>query len=89
MLWLMIFISVVLTAILGVQVYLVCMVRKARKQYLQELKEHSRPTMWDVRETLLEGDRDLAVQIYCEIFGLEDIEKARKDVEEIERSLKG
>ncbi len=88
MIWLFAFIAVLLAAILGVQIYWVWMFKKAQKQYQNEMKENSRPTIWDVREVLLEGDRDLAVQLYCEVFGIEDIERARKDVEEMERGLK-
>jgi hypothetical protein len=84
----LVFISAVLLGILAVMVYLVWMVRKTQKQYIKELSDNGRPTMWDVRDILLQGDRDLAVQLYCEIFGLDDIERARKDVEEIERNLK-
>lgn len=81
------FIAFVLTAILVAQIYWVWMFKKAQKQYMSEVKENSRPTMWDVREVLMEGDRDLAVQLYCEVFGISDIERARRDVEEMERGL--
>lgn len=88
MIWLLSFVVFVLVAILVVQLYWVWMFKKAQQQHLQEMKESSRPTMWDVREVLKGGDRDLAVQLYCEVFGIEDIERARKEVEEIERSMK-
>lgn len=44
--------------------------------------------MFDVWETLRHGDKDMAAELYCEIFNLEDIQRARKEVEELERSLK-
>jgi hypothetical protein len=88
MFWLLILIAMILMAVLLVQIYWVWMFRKAQKQYLQDVKEHGRPTMWDVREALKEGDRDMAVNLYCEVFGIEDIERARKEVEDMERGLK-
>ena len=44
-------------------------------------------TMFDVRHLLMEGEKELAIQVYSEIFQTTPI-KARKDVEELERSLK-
>ena len=35
----------------------------------------------------MEGEKELAVQVYCEIFKTTPF-KAKKDVEELERSLK-
>ena len=46
-----------------------------------------KPTMFDVRHLLLEGERDAAIQVYCEIFHTTPM-RARKDIEELERSLK-
>jgi hypothetical protein len=88
MVWLLISATLILAAILGVQLYWVRMFKKAQQQHLQETKENNRPTMWDVREVLKEGDRDMAVQLYCEVFGIEDIEKARKEVDELVRSMR-
>lgn len=88
MVWLISLAVVVLAAILVVQLYWVWMFKKAQQQHLQEIKESNRPTMWDVREVLKGGDRDLAVQLYCEVFGIDDIEKARREVDEIERSMR-
>lgn len=78
---------VLLIGILGVQVYWVWFVSKTQKQLLQEQREAA-PTMWDVREVLKEGDKDLAVQLYCQVFNIEDIERARREVEELARSMK-
>ena len=44
-------------------------------------------TMFDVRHLLMEGEKELAIQVYCEIFQTTPI-KAKKDIEELERSLK-
>lgn len=44
-------------------------------------------TMFDVRHLLMEGEKELAIQVYCEIFQTTPL-KAKKDVEELERSLK-
>ncbi len=86
MIWFAIFISVMLVAVLGLQIYWVIVMRKAQKQYMEQSR-HEEPTMWDVREVLLEGDRDLAVQLYCDIFRIQDIERARKEVEEFSRHI--
>ena len=51
------------------------------------LPPKGRATMFDVRHLLMEGDKDLAIQVYCEIFQTTPI-NAKKDVEELERSLK-
>ena len=88
MIWLLLFATLVLTGILAVQLYWVWMFKKAQQQHLQELKDHNRPTIWDVRQVLKEGDRDLAVQLYCEVFGIDDIERARKEVDDLGRSMK-
>ena len=44
-------------------------------------------TMFDVRHLLMEGEKELAIQLYCEIFQTTPT-KAKKDIEELERSLK-
>jgi lipopolysaccharide biosynthesis regulator YciM len=86
MIWFFIFISVMLVTLLGLQIYWVLAMRKAQKQYLEQAR-HEEPTMWDVREVLLDGDKDLAVQLYCDIFRIQDIERARKEVEEFSRHI--
>jgi hypothetical protein len=52
-----------------------------------KLPEKGKATMFDVRHLLMEGEKELAVQLYCEIFHTIPA-KAKKDVEELERSLK-
>ena len=44
-------------------------------------------TMFDVRRLLMEGKKDLAIEVYAEIFKTSPFQ-SRKDVEELERSLK-
>ena len=46
-----------------------------------------KPTMFDVRQLLMEGKKDLAIEVYCAIFHTTP-SKSRKDVEELQRSLK-
>jgi hypothetical protein len=52
-----------------------------------KLPPKGRATMFDVRHLLMEGEKDLAIQVYCEIFQTTPL-KAKKDVEDLERSLK-
>ena len=59
--------------------------RDARRR--GKLPPQGKGTMFDVRHLLMEGEKDLAIQLYCEIFNTSPI-KARKDIEELERSLK-
>ena len=46
-----------------------------------------KPTMFDVRRSLQEGDRDNATKLYVQIFKV-SLKQARKDIEDLERSLK-
>jgi len=43
-------------------------------------------TMFDVRQLLIKGEKDLAITVYCELFKTEP-EEASKAVDEIERSI--
>ncbi len=52
-----------------------------------KLPHNGKPTMFDVRHMLMEGEKDLAIQYYCEIFHTTP-SKAKVDVEELQRSLK-
>jgi hypothetical protein len=52
-----------------------------------KLPPKGRATMFDVRHLLMEGEKELAIQVYSEIFQTTPI-KAKIDVEELERSLK-
>lgn len=59
--------------------------RDARRR--GKLPPKGKGTMFDVRHLLMEGEKDLAVQLYCEIFNTAP-HRAKKDIEELERSLK-
>jgi hypothetical protein len=52
-----------------------------------KLPQRGKATMFDVRHLLMEGEKELAIQVYCEIFQTTPV-KAKKDVEDLERSLK-
>ncbi len=52
-----------------------------------KLPHNGKPTMFDVRHMLMEGEKDLAIQYYCAIFNTTP-SKAKLDVEELQRSLK-
>ncbi len=52
-----------------------------------KLPPKGRATMYDVRQLLMEGEKELAIQVYREIFQTTP-DKAKKDIEELERSLK-
>jgi len=43
-------------------------------------------TMFDVRQLLIKGEKDLAIRVYCELFKTNP-EEASQAVEEIERSI--
>ncbi len=65
--------------------YRLWVLNNARRNSKLPLK--GKATMFDVRHLLMEGQKDLAIQVYSEIFQTTPI-KAKKDVEELERSLK-
>jgi len=72
-------------------VYIFCHSRWFRflKQKWHDLSVHSRKdklTMFDVRQLLIKGEKDLAIRVYCELFKT-DPEEACKAVDEIERSI--
>ncbi len=52
-----------------------------------KLPQRGKGTMFDVRHLLMEGEKDLAIRLYCEIFNTTPF-RARKDIAELERSLK-
>ncbi len=52
-----------------------------------KLPPKGKATMFDVRYLLMEGEKDLAIRLYCEIFNTTPV-KAKRDIEELERSLK-
>jgi hypothetical protein len=66
-------------------IYRVWSLMNARRR--GKLPAKGRATMFDVRHLLMEGEKGLAVQLYCEIFQTTPL-KAKQDIEELERSLK-
>ena len=68
-----------------INIYRVWFLVDARRRGKLPLK--GRATMFDVRHLLMEGEKELAIQVYCEIFPTTPI-RAKKDVEDLERSLK-
>lgn len=68
-----------------INTYRVWTLNDARRR--AKLPKSGKATMFDVRHLLMEGEKELAVQIYAEIFNTSTA-KARKDVDELQRSLK-
>ena len=77
-------------------VILVCFLIFLNTKHIRSVKDDrrkgnlsgkSKVTMFDVRHLLMEGKKESAVQMYCAIFNT-TVSKAKKDVEELERSLK-
>ena len=58
--------------------------RKLRRRGI--LKPNARPTMYDVRRLLIEGDRDSAIDVYMLIFKVNRTE-AKKQVSELDRHI--
>ena len=71
--------------LIAMYIYKIRLLNSARKKGKLTIK--GKVTMFDVRHLLMEGEKELAIQLYCEIFHV-TLTKARKDVEELQRSLK-
>ena len=67
------------------QVYWIWSMNQLRRQ--GKLPEKGKATMFDVRRLLMEGEKETAVRLYCEIFKVTR-KRAVKDVEELQRSIK-
>ena len=65
--------------------YWIWHLNQARRRGLYPLKD--KPTLFDVKELLLKGEKESAIRVYCQIFG-SNYSEAKKAVEELERSLK-
>ncbi|MBP6343577.1 MAG: hypothetical protein KA403_06575 [Candidatus Omnitrophica bacterium] len=65
--------------------YWMWVTRKDRPAKTRQPK--TKPTMYDVRRLLQEGNRDGAISLYIQIFKV-PAKQARKDIEEFERNLK-
>ena len=76
---------VLVCLLVALNVHRVRFIRDARRR--GKLPNKGKPTMFDVRHLLMEGEKELAIRIYSDIFSV-SLLKARKDVEELQRSLK-
>ncbi len=76
---------------LGVTLYLLWHSRWARslREWFinQGASDRRSLTMFDVRECIIEGEEDLAVQIYRDLFHVSE-EEARQAVEQLARSIR-
>jgi len=59
-------------------------IKQARKKGLYPQK--GKATMFDVRAFLLQGEKEVAIRVYREIFNV-GLSEAQKSVEELERSI--
>ena len=66
-------------------IYRIWSINDARRR--GKLSTKGKATMYDVRHLLMEGEKELATRVYCDIFNV-PMTRARKDVEELQRSLK-
>lgn len=76
---------VLVCSLVIINIYRMRLVNSARRN--GKLPVKGKATMFDVRHLLMEGEKELAIGLYCEIFRVSEI-KAKKDVEELQRSLK-
>ncbi len=79
-------ISILITAVCFLvfwNTYWIWAVNQARRE--GKLPGH-KPTMFDVQRLLKEGEKEAAIRLYIQIFKV-SLKQARKDVEELERSL--
>ena len=67
--------------------YWVIIMKGTPSAFFKKKAPQRKPTMFDVRRLLQEGDRDGAVKCYMQIFKVSS-KKAKKDIEEFERNLK-
>lgn len=65
------------------QTYWIWWIRQARQKGIYPPKDKA--TMFDVRRLILQGEKELAIRLYCEIFRAAR-KDAKKAVEELERS---
>jgi|CXWL01.1.fsa_nt_gi hypothetical protein len=68
-------------------IYWLLVMKGFRNLLPQKKPAQRKPTMFDVRRLLQEGDRESATKLYTQIFKV-SIKRARKDIEELERNLK-
>ena len=71
--------------LVSLNIYRIWSIHDARRR--GRLLTKGKATMYDVRYLLMEGEKELATRVYCDIFNV-PMTRARKDVEELQRSLK-
>lgn len=73
-----------IVAVIGVQLYWIFVINRQRRD--ENDIDRQDVTMFDVRELLMEGEKELAIKVYQDLFDASD-DEARREVEAIERSL--
>ena len=76
---------VLVSSLILLNIYKIRLYNQARKRGKITIK--GKITMFDVRHLLMQGEKELAIQLYGELFHV-TLTKAKKDVEELQRSLK-
>ena len=79
------FLMVLVCFLVFLNIYRIWSINDARRR--GKLPTKGKATMYDVRHLLMEGEKELATRVYCDIFNV-PMTRARKDVEELQRSLK-
>jgi len=78
-------VMILVCSLVFLNIYRVWSIHDARRR--GRLPTKGKATMYDVRYLLMEGQKELATRVYCDIFNV-PMTRARKDVEELQRSLK-
>lgn len=68
-------------------IYWLVVMKGALPKVLKKKTPERKPTMFDVRRQLQEGNRSEAIKLYIRIFRV-SYRKAKKDIEDLERNLK-
>lgn len=76
---------IMVALLVSISSYRAWVFKDARKR--GKLPQKGKATMFDVRQLLMDGEKELAIEVYGEIFNV-NVVKAKKDVEELQRSLK-
>ena len=78
---------IILTCLaIGFQIYWIWTSPRAPREG-KFLERKGKTTMFNVRQLLVDGNKESAIKMYCEIFDVPH-KQAQKDIEELERSLK-
>ena len=76
---------ILVCSLVSLNIYRIWSINDARRR--GRLPTKGKATMYDVRHLLMEGEKELATRVYCDIFNV-PMARATKDVEELQRSLK-